>query len=124
MTRSLRLMLFLAALVVLAVVTGLSVSRYGRRPVLESLDRTRAVPGEAIVLRGRWFGDTGDGRVVMDDRELTASHVVAWRDDEIEIRLPPFDVSALIRVTTPRGTSDSLMIRNAPWPTTSVVTSQ
>lgn len=104
--------LILAALGVLAALglaLGLFLKRAGA-PELLAVDPAIGEPGSTIRIVGRNFGpERGESRVEFDDVAPTASSYIRWTDTLIEVRVPLYAESALIRVKTPGGRSNSRM---------------
>ncbi|MDX9958837.1 MAG: transglutaminase domain-containing protein, partial [Spirochaetia bacterium] len=59
-------------------------------------------------IRGRNFGrERGEARVEFDRRVPTASSYVSWSDELVEVRVPLYADSSLVRVVTEKGASNS-----------------
>lgn len=99
------------ALVALAVATGVPIARArAMRPVIEAIEPPLGEPGATLVVRGRHFGsERGDGKVEFDGSAPTASSYLSWSDQRIEVRIPLYADSSLVRVTTQEGRSNSRM---------------
>lgn len=80
------------------------------RPTIAGIEPPLGEPGATLVVRGRHFGaERGDGRVEFDGSAPTASSYVLWSDERIEVRIPLYAESSLVRVTTPAGRSNAKM---------------
>lgn len=63
-----------------------------------------------MVILGSNFGsERGDGRVEFDGAGPTASSYLGWYSDRIELKVPLYAESALVRVVTPAGESNAMM---------------
>lgn len=103
----------LAALSILAVgaATGSVIyARAASRPVVTGIVPAIGDPGAPLRIMGRGFGDErGDGRVEFDGAAPTVSSYLAWSDGLIEVRVPLYAESSLVRVVTDRGRSNPRM---------------
>ena len=78
------------------------------RPVVAAIDPPIGDPGVVLRIQGRNFGrERGDGRVEFDRRVPTASSYVSWSDELVEVRVPMYADSSLVRVVTEKGASNS-----------------
>jgi hypothetical protein len=59
-------------------------------------------------IQGRNFGrERGEARVEFDRRVPTVSSYVSWSDELVEVRVPLYADSSLVRVVTEKGASNS-----------------
>lgn len=80
------------------------------RPVIEQLSPAVGDPGGMITVRGHNFGaDRGEGSVRFDDAAVTASSYLFWTDTEIQLRVPLYADTSLVRVYTEAGHSNARM---------------
>ncbi|MFW5742654.1 MAG: transglutaminase domain-containing protein [Spirochaetota bacterium] len=93
----------LVALTVLVIVVA-------RDPVVERVSPLVAVAGEEVTVTGRHFGETV-GSVVVAGRDVPASEVTAWSDEEISFVVPRRADSGLLYVKTDRGRSDGALLQ-------------
>ncbi|MDX9958082.1 MAG: IPT/TIG domain-containing protein, partial [Spirochaetia bacterium] len=97
------ILLLLSSVVVLAVW-----ARSASKPVVVSIDPPIGDPGAVLRIRGRNFGrERGEARVEFDRRVPTASSYVSWSDELVEVRVPLYADSSLVRVVTEKGASNS-----------------
>jgi transglutaminase-like putative cysteine protease len=95
----------LSAIIAIPVIKGRMT-----RPVIAALEPTIGEPGGYIRISGRHFGsERGDGRVEFDGAPPTASSYISWSNDSIELRVPLYAESSLVRVVNGAGRSNSMM---------------
>lgn len=98
------IILLLLSSVIIAALWAKSVSR----PVVVTIDPPIGDPGVVLRIQGRNFGQERDeGRVEFDRRVPTASSYVSWSDELVEVRVPMYADSSLVRVVTEKGASNS-----------------
>ena len=96
--------LLLLASVIAAVFWARSISK----PVVLAIDPPIGEPGVVLRIKGRNFGqERAEGRVEFDRRVPTTSSYLTWSDELIEVRMPMYADSSLVRVVTGKGTSNS-----------------
>jgi transglutaminase-like putative cysteine protease len=79
-------------------------------PGIAAIEPTIGEPGGYIRISGRHFGaERGDGRVEFDGAPPTASSYISWSDGSIELRVPLYAESSLVRVVNGAGRSNALM---------------
>jgi hypothetical protein len=84
-----------------------------RVPWLQSISPEIASPGELMVLRGRHFGqEQGLGEVSVAGYTITSRYIESWSDEEIRVTLPEGIDYGLVRVRTPQGHSDDILLTN------------
>jgi hypothetical protein len=82
--------------------------RNASKPIIESIDPPIGEPGTILRIKGRNFGSQRDDRRVEFDRMVpTTSSYLTWSDTLIEIRIPLYAESSLIRVVTDWGASNA-----------------
>jgi len=87
------------------------VIRYQRRPTILELDKITAAPGEEIEIRGRAFGQGMDGsKLLIGPFPLSSSSILEWEDDRILARIPPNGGTAIVKVKTPSGISNGVVL--------------
>jgi transglutaminase-like putative cysteine protease len=80
------------------------------RPVIVAIEPTIGEPGGLIRISGKHFGaDRGDGRVEFDGAPPTSSSYLFWSNESIELRVPLYAESSLVRVVNGEGRSNALM---------------
>jgi hypothetical protein len=80
------------------------------RPVVESVDPAIGEPGAMLRVQGRHFGsERGEGRVEFDGAAATSSSYLSWSDVLIELRVPLYAESSLVRVVNVKGRSNARM---------------
>ncbi|TFG83639.1 MAG: hypothetical protein E4H20_05030 [Spirochaetales bacterium] len=88
------LVLAIAAIIVIPMVLN-----ENSRPVILALDPPIGDPGGSLRIIGRNFGsERGDGRIEFDDAPPTVSSYLMWSDTLIEVRVPLYAESNLVRV--------------------------
>ncbi|HUW70864.1 MAG TPA: transglutaminase domain-containing protein [bacterium] len=99
------------ALAALAIAIAVPIARArAMRPTISAIEPPLGEPGATLVVHGKHFGrERGDGRVEFDGAAPTASSYLLWSDDRIEVRIPLYADSSLVRVTTPAGRSNARM---------------
>jgi len=108
-SRGARVFAVFAALLLLSSVLIVSLwARSAARPVVVAIDPPIGDPGEVLRIQGRNFGrERSDGRVEFDRRVPTVSSYISWSDALIEVRVPMYADSSLVRVVTEKGASNS-----------------
>lgn len=80
------------------------------RPSIESVDPAIGEPGAMLRVQGRHFGsERGEGRVEFDGAAATSSSYLSWSDSRIELRVPLYAESSLVRVVNGKGRSNARM---------------
>ncbi len=80
------------------------------KPFIAAVDPPVGDPGAAVRIVGRNFGDERlDGRVEFDGVAPTASSYLSWADDLIELRVPLYAETSMVRVRTESGMSNPRM---------------
>ena len=99
------------ALVTLVVAVAIPIVRArAMRPTIAAIEPPLGEPGATLVIRGKHFGaERGDARVEFDGSAPTASSYLLWSDDRIEVRIPLYADSSLVRVATQAGRSNARM---------------
>jgi len=106
--RALLAVLVIVALALLIAVPAIKVRM--SHPVIAAIEPTIGEPGGYIRISGRHFGtERGDGRVEFDGAPPTASSYISWSNDSIELRVPLYAESSLVRVVNGAGRSNALM---------------
>jgi hypothetical protein len=76
--------------------------------MVTAIDPSIGDPGVVLRIQGRNFGhEREDGRVEFDRRVPTTSSYISWSDDLVEVRVPMYADSSLVRVVTGKGASNS-----------------
>jgi len=98
-------------LIALTIAVAVPIARArAMRPTIAGIEPPLGEPGATLVVRGKHFGsERGDARVEFDGAAPTASSYLLWSDDRIEVRIPLYAESSLVRVTTPAGRSNARM---------------
>ena len=101
----------LAALI-LAAAVSLALSRVAApAPRLDAVAPQVTAAGRIVSLQGRFFGrERGSGSVSFAGREPHSSAYRSWSDERIAVVVPASFSSGLVRVMTPAGTSDGLLL--------------
>lgn len=98
------------AFVLAAAAAGAALLRQASAPEVYAVDPSIGVPGAVIRIVGKNFGrQRGDSRVEFDDASPTASSYITWTDGLVEVRVPLYAESALVRVRTGKGRSNARM---------------
>ncbi len=83
-----------------------------RPPVLEQVFPQEVTEGSSVILQGRNFGTgSSESYITVAGSRLTSSAVRSWEDEEIQIRMPDYAESGLVRVHTTRGSSEGILLR-------------
>lgn len=99
------LILTLAAAVALPLIRDRA-----NRPVLSAIEPPIGEPGGLLTIKGRHFGsDRGESRVEFDNAAPTATSYISWSDERVELRVPLYAESSLVRVVTESGRSNARM---------------
>jgi hypothetical protein len=108
----------MAAVLILAGLSGFLAWQYLARPHVSSLSPSSFLQGEPVSIHGRNFGaEKGRSVVLFDDLPLTESAHVSWSPTRIDIRIPPSADSGLVKVQTALGTSNpGIVIRASKLP--------
>ena len=100
--------LFMILLLLVSVVILSAWARSASRPVVVSIDPPIGDPGAVLRIEGHNFGrERGDGRVEFDRRVPTYSSYISWSDELVEVLVPLYADSSLVRVVTEKGASNS-----------------
>ena len=101
----------LAALVLVAA-ASFALSRVAApSPRLDAVAPQVTAAGRVVSLQGRFFGrERGTGAVSFAGREPHSSAYRSWSDERIAVVVPASFSSGLVRVMTPAGTSDGLLL--------------
>lgn len=110
--KPLRTVLPFAAFTLLVIALGVSVRLSGRVPSIESIAPRVATPGEIMTIRGRAFGERGDGSVMIAGVIPTSSAYLEWSDTKISVRVPEDTGSGLVYVETAHGRSNAILFSN------------
>ncbi|MBN2873553.1 MAG: IPT/TIG domain-containing protein [Spirochaetales bacterium] len=103
------LVVFLCAALA-AVVSIPMVQARQARPVIEAIEPPIGDPGGALLVRGRNFGkERGEGTVEFDGAAVTSSSYLSWSEGLIQVRVPLYADSSLVRVVTESGRSNPRM---------------
>lgn len=96
-------------LILLAGAVGFVIwKNHEKIPVIYALDPSIGEPGSMIRIAGTNFGpERGDSVVMFDNLEPTGSSYLTWSDKLIELMVPLHAESALVRVKTKAGKSNS-----------------
>jgi hypothetical protein len=66
-----------------------------------------------MVLRGRHFRPgAGSGEVTVAGYTITSRYIESWTDEEIRVTLPEGIAYGLVRVRTPQGHSEDILLTN------------
>lgn len=108
-SRGTRAFAFFVALLLLSSVAIVALwARSASRPVVVAIDPPIGDPGVVLRIQGRNFGrERGDARVEFDRRVPTVSSYITWSDELVEVRVPMYADSSLVRVVTEKGASNS-----------------
>lgn len=88
--------------------------KISKRPSVSSINPSIGDPGSRMVIRGANFGnERGDGKVEFDGVSPSSSAYVSWHDDYIELLIPVFVESSLIRVVNSYGKSNSMIFMSS-----------
>jgi len=104
-------LLIALAVAAIASAVAIPVARdRAHRPVIVAIDPPIGEPGGMLVIKGRNFGPSrGESKVEFDGAAPTASSYLAWLDDRIEVRVPLYAESSLVRVVAEDGRSNAKM---------------
>jgi transglutaminase-like putative cysteine protease len=79
-------------------------------PVISSISPRIGLPGELLSIRGERFGEEqGESYVTIAGTPPTGSSYTQWKDDRIELRVPEFAGSGLVRVHVGRRKSNQVL---------------
>lgn len=85
----------------------------GRPPVIEAITPKIGVPGEVMVIRGKYFGESRDGgEVRIAGYSPVSSSYLEWSDLMISLRIPEDVNSGLVQVITRNGKSKRYLFTN------------
>ncbi len=91
----------------------LSTRMTGRPPQIESLTPKIGHPGDVMVIKGKYFGDTRNGgEVVISGYSPVSSSYLEWTDERISLRIPEDVQSGLIYIRTRNGKSKEILFTN------------
>lgn len=102
---------FVLAGAAVLLVAAFFVARAGfLRPSISAIDPAIGEPGATLRILGSNFGDErGDSMVEFDGSAPTSSSYLSWSDEAIELRVPHYAESSLVRVVTGAGRSNAKM---------------
>ncbi len=84
-----------------------------RVPIVEKLEPPVGFPGKTLTIFGDNFGDEkNDSFVEIDGNRITASGYISWKNDEIQIMIPPNLQDGLLFVSTKAGKSRPIFFAN------------
>jgi hypothetical protein len=108
--RSIALILVALSLVLLGALALPRLIKNAAKPFIAAVDPPVGDPGAALRIVGRNFGDERqDSRVEFDGVAPTASSYLSWTDDLIELRVPLYAETSMVRVRTESGLSNPRM---------------
>ncbi len=100
-------------LFILFVILVLSSRFSGRPPLIEEITPQIGLPGEVMVIKGRFFGDSRNGgEVEIGGITVVASDYIEWTDNEISVRIPDDAASGMVFVKTRNGISRGKLFTN------------
>ncbi len=101
----------MAALLLVAAVSFVISRGAAPAPRLHALAPQVAAAGRVVSLQGRFFGDErGAGAVSFAGGEPGTSAYRSWSDGRIVVVVPPSFASGLVRVVTPAGASNGILL--------------
>jgi transglutaminase-like putative cysteine protease len=84
-----------------------------RSPEISSINPRIGMIGEALTIRGKHFGkDRNESYVTIAGIPPTNSSYIRWDDDEIQIKIPEFGDSGLVRVHRGESRSNAVLFSN------------
>ena len=87
------------------------VVKYQRKPEIFGLDKITAASGEEIEIRGRGFDQGMDGaKLLIGSSPLSSDSILEWEDDRIVAKIPRSDGTVIIKVKTPSGISNGVVL--------------
>jgi transglutaminase-like putative cysteine protease len=98
--------------VILVLLLGSLMYFSDRKPVIEAVEPESAGPGEAVTIRGRFFGDGGSVRLA--GRQLQPSNLEDWSNEAVRIRLPADATSGLVYVVSESRRSNGVFLSLQP----------
>ncbi len=92
-------------------------SRFAERPpVMESIAPEIGLPGNVMIIKGNFFGDTRNGgEVNIAGIRPVSSSYIEWTDERINVRIPEDVGSGMVYVTTKAGRSNGLLFTNRSY---------
>ena len=103
-------LLMLTIVLIAAAIILLIMRAQANKPVVLSIDPPIGEPGGLLLIEGKHFGSQrGESRVEFDGATPTASSYISWADGRIELRVPLYAESSLVRVVTEAGRSNARM---------------
>ena len=101
----------MAALLLVAA-ASFAISRFATpSPRLHALAPQVTIPGRVVSLQGRFFGrERGTGAVSFAGGEPRTSAYRSWSDERIVVVVPASFASGLVRVVTPAGASNGILL--------------
>ncbi len=101
------------ALLLLFIILVLSSHFSGRPPQIDEITPQIGLPGEVMVIKGRFFGKTREnGEVEIGGVTVVASDYIEWKDNEISVRIPDDASSGMVFVKTKNGVSRGKLFTN------------
>jgi len=88
--------------------------RYEKKPVITSLDKLTAAPGDRLEITGHFFGDDDDNaRLFFGSNPLPSTGIIEWSKQRIVARVPKSDGAVLVRVQNRAGLSKGAILKDA-----------
>ncbi|HEB11838.1 MAG TPA: hypothetical protein ENI06_11570 [Spirochaetales bacterium] len=85
----------------------------GRPPLIEAITPKIGVPGEVMVIKGKYFGESRNGgEVRIASYSPVSSSYLEWTDSTISLRIPEEVNSGLVMVVTRNGKSRRFLFTN------------
>lgn len=83
-------------------------------PVLGSVSPAKVAPGQAVVLKGRYFGEPGHGVVSITGLPIQPEYITFWEPGTVKFRMPPGCKSGKVHIMVDRFPSNPMPIQILP----------
>ena len=101
----------LIVFVLIFILLIISSTLTGRPPEIESLNKKICLPGEELIIYGKYFGKNRDGgKVIISGKSLSYTAYQEWSNKKISFIAPEDLKSGLVSVLTDKGESAELIL--------------
>jgi transglutaminase-like putative cysteine protease len=82
-------------------------------PAISSIDPRIGMTGDVLTIRGKYFGEErNESYITIAGVPPTNSSYIRWGDEEIQVRIPEFGTSGIVRVHRGNNRSNAMLFSN------------
>jgi transglutaminase-like putative cysteine protease len=82
-------------------------------PAISSIDPRIGMTGDVLTIRGKYFGEEREeSYITIAGVPPTSSSYIRWGDEEIQVRIPEFGTSGIVRVHRGNSRSNAMLFSN------------